>query len=99
MVLQFVASFDTSMWYPVPYAASQFSTTWLIVAGPPRSTYIHCGSLNWLLHRVVVRPSSAAPGALPPSYEDAATGRNPEMSVPLPGGGELGGLVGAAPET
>ena len=54
---------------------------------PPRSTWIHCGSLNWLDQRVVVRPSSAAAGALPPSHDDAATGLNSEIGVPVGGWG------------
>src|SRR5256885_16238996 len=54
-----------------------------MAAVPPRSTEIHCGSLDWLLHRVVVRPSNAAAGALPPSHEDAFTGMNCEMTGPV----------------
>jgi hypothetical protein len=53
-----------------------------MVAGPPRSTAIHCGSLKRLLQRVVVRPSSAAAGALPPSQDEAFTGANCEMTAP-----------------
>ena len=42
------------------YAASQFSTTWLMVAVAPRSTWSHCGSLKALDQRVPVLPSTAA---------------------------------------
>jgi hypothetical protein len=57
----------------------------VIVAAPPRSTCIHCGSLNWLDQRVVVRPSSAAAGALPPSHEEAVTFWNSEIGAPAGG--------------
>jgi hypothetical protein len=70
------------------------STTRLIVAVPPRSTCSHCGSLNWLDHRVVVRPSSAAAGALPPSHEEADTCANSEIGVP-----DGGGPVPVVPKT
>jgi hypothetical protein len=42
------------------YAASQFSTTWLIGCVLPRSTCSHCGSANVLDQRVPVLPSTAA---------------------------------------
>jgi hypothetical protein len=82
MVVQVVALGETSMRYAVAYAASQFSRIRLIVAVPPRSTWSHCGSLNWLDQRVVARPSSAAAGALPPSCDEAVTGLNSEIGVP-----------------
>src|SRR5581483_10806158 len=80
MVFQVVPSLERSMLYADAYAVSQFSTTQVNVAGPPRSTDSHCGSLYWLSQRVVVRPSSAAAGALPPLYEDALTGWKLEIT-------------------
>ncbi|BCB91384.1 hypothetical protein Psuf_086970 [Phytohabitans suffuscus] len=47
-------------WYADAYAASQRSTTWLIVAVVPRSIWIHCGSLNADAQRVPALPSTAA---------------------------------------
>src|SRR5215468_2592059 len=94
MVLQVAASFDTSTWYAVAYAVSQLSTTLLTLAVPPRSTYIHCGSLYALSHRVVVRPSRAAAGPLAPWDEDAFTGRYSAMfglPPPVPPVGEVVG--------
>ena len=51
---------DTWIWKAVAYAASQFSTTWAMVAEAPRSTCSHCGSLNALDQRVPALPSTAA---------------------------------------
>src|SRR5262245_27161316 len=97
MLVHVVASLETSIRYPVAYAASQLSATPLIAAAPPRSTWIRCGSLARLLQRVVVRPSNAAAGALAPSTDDAFTGRNRAMFGALAGGPEVGGAdVGGA---
>src|SRR5450755_1711991 len=60
MVVQVVPSGEVWIWNAVAYAASQFSTTWLIDALLPRSTCSHCGSLNALDQRVLVLPSTAA---------------------------------------
>ncbi|MCP9965188.1 hypothetical protein LUX57_08600 [Actinomadura madurae] len=60
----------------------------MIVAVPPRSTRSHWPSPASLDQRVVVRPSSAAAGALPPSQEDAVTCLNAEIGV-VPGGGPV----------
>ena len=59
-VVQDVPSSDTWIWKALPYAASQRSTTWSIVAFAPRSTWSHCGSLKALDQRVPVSPSTAA---------------------------------------
>ena len=65
---------DSWIWNAVAYAASQFSTTRLTVAAPPRSTWIHCGSLNCDDQRVPVLPSTAAFAGVPAfSTEDAVT--------------------------
>src|SRR5258705_210305 len=72
MGVQVAASFETWIWNAVAYAASQFSTTWAIVARAPRSTYIHCGSLNRLDQRVPVLPSTAALGAVPAFSDEEA---------------------------
>ena len=56
-------------------------------AGPPRSTRSHWSSPGRLLQRVVVRPSSAAAGALAPSVDEALTSANCEIGVPAGGSG------------
>jgi hypothetical protein len=46
-----------------------------MVAVAPRSTWIHCGSLNALDQRVPVLPSVALDAGVPPfSIEDAVVG-------------------------
>src|ERR1700750_2079145 len=72
IVVHVVPSLEVWIWYALPYALSHWSTTWLIVAVAPRSTWIHCGSLNWLDHRVVVSPSTALEAAqASPSVDEA----------------------------
>ncbi len=68
-----VPSGDTWILNALPYAASQVSTTWLIDAEAPRSTWSHCGSLKALAQRVpVVFPSKAAEAGVPAfSVEEA----------------------------
>src|SRR5947199_401169 len=76
MVVQLAASAETWSWNAVAYAASQRSTTWLTVAVVPRSTWIHCGSLNALDQRVPAFPSTAAEaGRVAFSVDDAVAGR------------------------
>jgi hypothetical protein len=60
MVVQAVPLVEVWIWNVRAYAASQRSTTWLMVAAAPRSTLSHCGSLNALPQRVPVLPSTAA---------------------------------------
>jgi hypothetical protein len=45
-----------------------------IVVGLPRSTWIHCGSLNALDHRVPTLPSKAAAADSPASWTEEARG-------------------------
>src|ERR1041384_5068615 len=86
MLVQFAASLDTWSWNAVAYAASQVSTVWQTVTGAPRSTYIHCGSLNALAQRVPVLPSNAALAGVPAPSDDAAVAGRPcaALAVPQP---------------
>src|SRR5689334_22441704 len=78
-------SADVWSWNALPYAASQFSTTWLSEWVEPRSTCSHCGSLNALDQRDPVLPSVAFAAAVPgASVEDAVVGWPWDSSVPLP---------------
>ncbi len=70
-----------------------------MLAVPPKSMLIHCGSLNTLDQRVLVRPSTAAAGALPPSCDDAATVLYAEIGVPPAGGGSVGPPPPVVPKT
>ncbi len=57
----------------------------MIVCVVPRSTWIHCGSLNALDHRVLVLPSVAFVAGVPAfSVEEAVVGRPWARSVPPP---------------
>src|SRR2546430_6427769 len=71
-----VPSVDVSTVYALPYAASQFRLTWVMVKVSPRSTRIHCGSTPSLLaQRVVAFPSTALAGPSEDvSTEDAVAG-------------------------
>jgi hypothetical protein len=65
----------------VACAASQLSTTRLIVAVLPRSTCSHCGTLNALDQRVPALPSTAADAGVPAfSVEEAVAVRPCEIS-------------------
>src|SRR5262245_66451821 len=73
-----------------PNAASQRSTTRQTDTAPPRSTCIHCGSLNALDHRVPLLPSTALAAGVPAfSTEEAVAGRPcatfvvPQTGVPV----------------
>ena len=67
---------ETWIWNDRANAASQLSTTWQIVRVEPRSTWIHCGSLNALDQRVPALPSKALDaGKVAFSAEDAVAGR------------------------
>ncbi|BCB79443.1 hypothetical protein Pflav_058530 [Phytohabitans flavus] len=59
-VVQVVAFVETWMVNAREYAPSQLSTTRVSGTAAPRSTWIHCGSLNALDQRVPVLPSNAA---------------------------------------
>jgi len=51
-------------------------TTWHTDVDAPRSTCSHCGSPNWLDHRVPALPSKAADAGRPAfSTDDAVAGR------------------------
>jgi hypothetical protein len=92
MLVQFEPSGDTWIWYARPNAASQLSVTWLMLYDWPRSTWIHCGSLKPLDHRVPVLPSVAFAGPrLAFSTEDAVVGFPWAMFDPPPP--PLGGLL------
>src|SRR5947208_105447 len=66
----------------LPYADSQLSTTELMVAVLPRSTWSHCGSAAALDQRVPVLPSTAAEAGVPPfSVDDAVAVLPWESSV------------------
>src|SRR5690348_17132885 len=76
IVVHVLALSETWIWNAVPYAASQLSTTWVMLAVAPRSTWIHCGSLNPLDQRVPVLPSTAFAGPrLAFSLDDEVAGR------------------------
>src|SRR5918992_239945 len=82
MVVHVVALPEVWSWKARPYAASQRSTIWLMVAVAPRSTWSHCGSLKALDQRVAVLPSTAADAGVPAfSVDDAVAGRPCESSV------------------
>ena len=69
------------IWNDRANAVSHCRTTWLTVAVAPRSTWIHCGSLNADDHRVPVLPSTAAEAGEPAfSVEDAVAGFPCEIS-------------------
>src|SRR5947209_7293017 len=90
MVLHVVASVDVWIWNALAYAVSQFSTTRLMEWVEPRSTWIHCGSLNALDHRVPVLPSVAAlAGYAPLSVEDAVVGLPWDSRLLVPAGDPL----------
>src|SRR5215470_4204745 len=83
MVVQVEALAETWIWYAVAYAASHCSTTWQTVTVEPRSTWIHCGSLNADDQRVPVLPSTAALAGVPAfSVDDAVAGLPCEISGP-----------------
>ena len=76
-----VAAGAVWIWNDRANAASQLSTTWVTFAVAPRSTWIHCGSLNADDHRVPVLPSTAAEAGVPAfSVEDAVAGFPCEIS-------------------
>src|ERR687896_2476717 len=76
MVVQVDPLPEVWIWKARAYAASQLSTTWQIVAGPPRSTWSHCGSLKALDQRVPALPSTAAAAGVPAfSADEAVAGR------------------------
>src|SRR5918999_1151212 len=82
MVLQVEPLPEVCIWKAVAYAVSQFSTTWLMVAVPPRSTWSHCGSLKALDQRVPGLPSTAAAAGVPAfSADEAVAGRFNDSSV------------------
>src|SRR5437660_524294 len=86
MVVQLVPSGEVCIWKALAKAASQFSTTWLMVWLAPRSIWSHCGSLNVLDHRVVVLPSTALAAGVPVfSTDDAVAGLPCDSRVPGPG--------------
>src|ERR1700743_2497452 len=75
IVVHGVPSGEVWIWNAEPNAASQLSTTWLTDAVAPRSTWIHCGSVNALDQRVPGLPSVAWPaGKVAFSREDAVVG-------------------------
>src|SRR5918992_1831873 len=89
MVVHVVALPEVWSWKARPYAASQRSTIWLMVAVAPRSTWIHCGSLKALDQRVPVLPSTAADAAVPAlSADDAVAGRPCDSRVAASASGE-----------
>src|SRR5690348_13447519 len=71
-----VAAGAVWIWNDRANAASQLSTTWVTFAVAPRSTWIHCGSLNADDQRVPVLPSTAAEaGKVAFSVDEAVAGR------------------------
>src|ERR1035441_9385989 len=60
MVVQVDPSGEVCIWNALPYAFSQFRTTWQIDWVEPRSTSSHCGSENALDQRVPRLPSTAS---------------------------------------
>src|ERR1700676_4341396 len=72
MVVQVDPSGEVWIWNALPYAASQFRTTWQIDWDEPRSTSSHCGSEKALDQRGPGLPSTAAEAGKPAfSSEDA----------------------------
>src|SRR5450631_216680 len=60
MEVQVVPAGEVWIWNALPYAFSQFRTTWQIDWVEPRSTSSHCGSENALDQRVPRLPSTAS---------------------------------------
>src|SRR5215472_12978518 len=82
IVVHVVASGEVWIWNADANAVSQFSVTWLMVAVEPRSTWSHCGSLNWLDQRVPVLPSVVLDAGKPAfSRDDAVVGLPWDSSV------------------
>src|SRR5258708_5326657 len=80
--VQAVPSGEAWIWKALPYAVSQYSTTWVIEAVAPRSTCSHCGSLNALDQRVLRLPSTAAEAGYEAlSMEDAVAGWSRDSKV------------------
>src|SRR5262245_43277370 len=76
MLVHVAALAEPWIWNDRPYAASRFSCPWQMDCEEPRSTWIHCGSLNALDQRVPVLPSTAAEaGKVAFSVDDAVAGR------------------------
>src|SRR5258708_3116321 len=83
IVVQATLSLETSIVYALPYAASQLSRTRDTAVTAPRSTLIHCGSLNADDQRVVALPSTARLAVLPAfSTEEAVAGLFKARLVP-----------------
>ena len=83
-MVQVAPSAEVWSWYARPKAASQVRVTWLIRYDWPRSTWIHCGSLNALDQRVPALPSVAlAAPSVAFSTEDAVVGRPCAMFEPV----------------
>src|SRR5258705_4619152 len=75
MGVHVVPSGDVWIWNAVAYAGSHCSTTCVMLADAPRSTWIHCGSVNCDDHRVPVFPSTAADAGVPAfSVDEAVAG-------------------------
>src|SRR5690349_1342707 len=75
MVDHVLALSETWTWNAVAYAASHCRTNRQTAVDAPRSTWIHCGSLNALDQRVPALPSTAALAGVPAfSTEDAMAG-------------------------
>src|ERR1700722_2564009 len=84
MVVQFVPSLDVWIWKALPYAVSQFRTTWVMVWVAPRSTCSHCGSLKALDQRVERFPSTAFEAGYPACTDEAVAGCPWDSRVPVP---------------
>src|SRR5882762_3013593 len=84
MVVQVTPSGDTWIWYAFAKAFSHCRTTWVIECVAPRSTWIHCGSLDALDQRVAVLPSVAAAAVKPAWSDDAVVGLPSARFVPPP---------------
>src|ERR1017187_1782563 len=65
MEVQVVPSGEVWIWNAVAYAVSQFSVTWQIDWGEPRSTSSHCGSEKALDQRAARLPSPALEAGKP----------------------------------
>src|SRR5262245_9728218 len=84
MLVQVDALAETWIWNAVAYAASQVSATWQIELVAPRSTCSHCGSLNWLDHRVPELRSTAAEAGVPAFSTEAAVAGRPWAALAVP---------------
>src|ERR1700676_2441966 len=97
MVVQVDPSGEVWIWNALPYAASQFRTTWQIDWDEPRSTSSHCGSEKALDQRGPRLPSTAAEAGKPAfsSEEAVAVLFSARLVVPQLAADAVGAVPGS----